>query len=402
MASGDSMRIACVGGGPAGLYFALLMKLRDPGHDITVFERNAPGSTQGWGVTIGPGLLKELYLNDPESAREFQQASFCAADQVTKIRGEQVRHHTDGVYAILRQRMLDILVSRAKGLGVGIEFGHEVKSAAELPEADLIVACDGVNSRMRSEAEAFQTELRLGSNKYLWLGTSKIFESFTYPFVQTDSGWVWAYAYGIGSGLSTVIVECTSEAWAGLGFDGLSLEDSLPVLEKVFEHHLDDKPLLALAHGGINPGWLNFRTITNQRWHAGNIVLAGDAAHTTHFSIGLGTTLAIEDAIALADNLQQHQGNQELALESYERQRKAAILLAQSNARFSALWFENISRYIDLKPRVFAALLDGRSSPLLPHVPRRLFYQLHRAAEEASVVRELRRRVGAMTKSMRG
>jgi 2-polyprenyl-6-methoxyphenol hydroxylase-like FAD-dependent oxidoreductase len=388
------MRIACVGGGPAGLYFALLMKLRDPGHDITVFERNGTDSAQGWGVTFGSDLLKELHRNDPESAQEIHQAAFRQFGQVVDIHGEQVLRHGGGAYGISRQRLLGILAGRAKSLGVHIEFDHEV-TAPQLPAADLIVACDGVNSRMRLEAGGFQTDVRLGGNKYLWLGTNKVFESFTYAFVHTDSGWVWAYAYGIGAGLSTFIVECPPETWAGLGFGALTPQDGLSVLGKLFERQLDDHPLLGQVQRGASAGWLNFRTVTNRRWYVGNVVLAGDAAHTTHYTIGSGTTLAIEDAIALADSLQQHHGEQELALESYERQRKATLLLPQSDARFSARWFENISRYADLGPHEFSALLDGRRSPLLPHLPRHLYYRLHQATEEVTVLGELRRRAGA-------
>jgi 2-polyprenyl-6-methoxyphenol hydroxylase-like FAD-dependent oxidoreductase len=394
------MRIACVGGGPAGLYFALLMKLRDPGHDITVFERNAADSTRGWGVTFGRDLLEELHRRDPQSAQEIHQAAFSQFDQVVDIHGRQVLYVGGGGYGISRQRLLDILGCRATGLGVHIELGHEVMTSAQLPTADLIVACDGVNSRMRLEAGGFQTDVRLGGNKYLWLGTSKVFESFTYAFTHTDSGWVWAYGYGIGAGLSTFIVECSSEAWAGLGFDTLSPQDGLAVLEKLFERHLDDHPLLGQVQPGASAGWLNFPTVTNQRWYDGNVVLAGDAAHTTHFTTGSGTTLAIEDAIALAGSLQRHHGEQKRALESYERQRKAALVQPQSDARFSARWFEDISRYVDLEPQEFSALLHGRRSPLLPHLPPRLYYRLHQATEEVTMLGELRRRVAPKAKAI--
>jgi 2-polyprenyl-6-methoxyphenol hydroxylase-like FAD-dependent oxidoreductase len=376
------------------------MKLCDPGHDITVFERNTADSTQGWGVTFGRDLLQELRRSDAESAQEIGQAAFRQFDQVVDIRGKHVLYPGGGGYGIGRQRLLDILADRATGLGVNIEFDLDVMTSSQLPAVDLIVACDGMNSRMRLEAEGFKTDARLGVNKYLWLGTNKVFEAFTYAFVHTDSGWIWAYGYGIGAGLSTFIVECSAETWAGLGFDALSAQDSLSLLEKLFERQLDDRPLLGQLQPGTTAGWLNFRTVTNRLWHDGNMVLAGDAAHTTHFTIGSGTTLAIEDAIALAGNLQRHPGERKLALESYERQRKTALLRPQSDARFSARWFENISRYVDLEPHEFSALLHGRRSPLLPHLPPRLYYRLHQATEEVAVLGELRRRVGPKAKAI--
>ncbi len=368
------MRIACVGGGPAGLYFALLMKLRDPGHDITIFERNVAGSTYGWGVVFGDDLLEKLYSSDPRSAREIDQAAVRWVNQVVDVEGKQVLHVGSG-YSINRQRLLDILAGRAQDLGVHIKFDQEVMAPWQLPEVDLIVACDGVNSRTRLEAGRFQTDVHLGSNKYIWLGTDKVFESFTFPFVHTGSGWVWAHAYRIDAESSTFIVECSSETWTGLGFDTMPPHDSLSLLEKLFERHLDGHQLVGQVCDDANVRWLNFRTVTNQRWYDGKTVLTGDAAHTTHFTIGSGTKLAIEDVIALAEALQHH-GQLKLAFQSYQRQRQAALLQPQSEARFSAQWFENISRYIDLKPHQFSTLFHGRRSPLLPHLPPHLYYQL--------------------------
>jgi 2-polyprenyl-6-methoxyphenol hydroxylase-like FAD-dependent oxidoreductase len=381
-----------VGGGPAGLYFALLMKLREPRHEITVFERNAAGLTYGWGVVFGSDLLAQLYRNDPGSAQQIDDTSFRWVNEVADVEGERVYAECGG-YSINRQRLLDILADRARGLGVQVEFGHDVTALAQLPPADLVVACDGVSSRVRLAAGAFQTDVRTGSNKYIWLGTDRVFRSFTFPFVRTDYGWVWAHAYGYDAESSTFIVECAAETWAGLGFDTMSPRDGLALLEKLFERHLDGRQLIGHARDDANIHWLNFRAITNQRWYDGRTVLMGDAAHTTHFTIGSGTKLAIEDAIALAGNLSPGKPL-ELGLQSYERQRQTELLQLQSEARFSAQWFENIPRYIDLEPDQFFALLRERRSPLLPRVPPRLFYQLHRATEEVTVLRELRRRVG--------
>jgi 2-polyprenyl-6-methoxyphenol hydroxylase-like FAD-dependent oxidoreductase len=396
------MKVACVGGGPAGLYFALSMKLRDSAHDVTIFERNAAGSNHGWGVTFGSDLMERLYATDPVSARGIDEAAFRQVSQVVDIHGRQVLQPGERFYSIGRQRLLDILADRAQGLGVRIEFDQEVKTPAQLPEADLIVACDGVHSRTRIEAGTFHTDVSVGSNKYIWLGTPKVFESFTYAFVSTGSGWVWAYGYPIDAESSTFIVECSAQTWTGLGFDTATPHDSLALLEKLFARHLDNKQLFGRAHRGVNDGndgWLNFRSVTNRRWYDGNIVLAGDAAHTTHFTIGSGTTLAIEDAIALAEDLQRH-SRLEQALESYQRQRQAALQGPQSDARFSAQWFENISRYVDLKPDEFSALLHGRRSPLLPHLPPHFYYQLHHATEEITVLRRLRRRMAPTAKAI--
>ncbi len=393
------MKISCVGGGPAGLYFALVMKTRSPEHDITVIERNAAGSADGWGVTFGGDLLEKLYHSDPESAQHIDRAAFRWVDQVVDVQGKQVQHATGNGYSISRQRLLDILAGRARSLGVHIVFGKEVTAVSQLPEADLIVACDGVNSRVRLETGNFQTDVRRQSNKYVWLGTARVFKSFMYCFVRTCSGWVWAYAYGIDAKSSTFIVECSPETWTGLGLDTMQPHDSLSLLEKLFERYLDGHQLTGQVRDGADVRWLNFRTVTNQRWHDGKIVLTGDAAHTTHYSIGWGTKLAIEDVIALTGNLRHH-GSLKAALESYERQRKEALLGPQKQARFSARWFENVSRYIDLKPHQFSLLLHGRRSPLLPSLPPRLYYHLLRATEEITVLRELRRKMGPKEKTI--
>lgn len=358
------MRIICVGGGPAGLYLALLLKLREPRHEITVFERNVSGAAGGWGLTFWDDLLKKLYSADPVSAHEIERASFCWDKRVIfDLGGAQYLGSASLGYGIRRQRLLNIMANRALDVGVRIEFGHEVTALSQLPDADLIVACDGMNSRIRHQTHGFETNLHVGSNKYLWLGTDKVFGSFIYSFVQTDSGWVWAYGYGVDAESSTFIVECSPGTWAGLGLGTMPLGDCLSVLEKLFKHDLDGHQLI-----GRGAQWRNFQSITNKSWHNGKTVLVGDAAHTTHFSIGSGTKLAIEDAITLVRNLQQH-ATLDQALEAYEKERQAAIFGARISARLSARWFENISRYIDLKPHQFVALLRRRRSLLLPYFP---------------------------------
>ena len=394
------MKIICVGGGPAGLYFALLMKLRDPRHDITVLERSKPASSFGWGVTFAPDLRQELYRNDPESAREIELAAFRWREQFIHIRGERVVY--DGrvdIYNFNRPDLVDLLAARAQRLGVRIEYDHEVRGASELPEADLIVAADGVNSRIRQENPNFGTDVRLSNDKYIWLGTDKVFDTFAYHFVCTDGGWLWASTYGVGSGLSTFVVHTSPETWAALGFDAMPVADSLVVLSELFKDQLERHRLMGQVGEAAGARWLSFRNVSNQRWHDGKVVLAGDSAHTTHFTVGQGTTLAIADAIALADNVHRHD-YLSLALASYERQRQAEMKPMQSQARLSEQWFANISRYIDLEPRQFGVLLHARRSPLLPLLPPRLFYQLERASREVAILRQVRSRLGPVAKTL--
>jgi 2-polyprenyl-6-methoxyphenol hydroxylase-like FAD-dependent oxidoreductase len=272
-----------------------------------------------------------------------------------------------------------------------------VLSAAQLPEADLILAADGANSRIRQANPNFGTDIRMSQDKYIWLGTDRIFDAFAFHFVQTSGGWLWAATYGVGSKLSTFVVQCSPETWTSLGFDTMQAADSLAILEELFKDQLDGHRLMGQVGDAANARWLNFRNVSNQSWHDGKVVLAGDSAHTTHFSIGQGTGLAIEDAIALAENVYRCD-DLELALESYEQQRRAEMRLAQSKARLSGQWFENLSRYVALEPRQFAVLLHARCSPLLPLLPPRLFYQLQRASQEVVILRKLRKRQKAVVK----
>jgi 2-polyprenyl-6-methoxyphenol hydroxylase-like FAD-dependent oxidoreductase len=388
-----------VGGGPAGLYAGLLLQLHDPGHDITVFERGSAASAPGWGVTFGADLMSRLYECDLPSARQIDQAAFRWTGQMVNVDGKQAQLAAGDGYSIERLQLLDILARRAQSLGVHLEVGREVTSLSRLLEADLIVAADGMNSRIRRQVGGFQTHTSLNANRYLWLGTTKAFGSFGYYFTRTDSGWIWAYAYGINDKLSTFIVECSPKTWTSLGFGTMPPQDSISLLEKLFERPLDSHRLIGQARNGENIQWLNFRTVTNQCWYDDNVVLAGDAAHTTHYSIGWGTKLAIEDAMALAASVCDHDRLPQ-ALRSYDVQRQAALRQPQGEARCSAQWFENLDRYIDLEPRQFATLLHGRRSPFLPHVPPKLYYQCLRATEEIPILRQFRGSVGPKAKTV--
>ena len=383
------MRITCVGGGPAGLYLAILMKRRDPGHDVTVLERNPAGVTYGWGVVFWDDLLEGLRANDPSTAQAIAADAFRWADQRILVDGQPAAGLPGFGYSMRRQRLLDILTARALELGVDVRFDRDVEDLARLGEPDLVVACDGVNSRLRRRhPDGFGTRIDTGRNRYMWLGTTKVFDSFTFAFVQTRAGWIWCHAYGFDAGTSTFIVECLPETWAGLGFGQLGLEDSIRRLERLFERQLDGHPLIAQAPTGDRTPWLGFRTVTNERWHHGRVVLAGDAAHTTHFTIGSGTKLAIEDAIGLAAALGDHR-DLGSALAAYEQERKTALLLLRREAGNSARWFESLPRYIRLGEPRFAALLHHRRSQLLTRMSPAGYYRLRHTTELLPLVDRL-------------
>lgn len=388
------MRIACVGGGPAGLYFSILMKQMDRDHEITVYERNARGATYGWGVTYWAQLLDTLHRSDPPTARAIGASSVRWVDGVAHVRGERTVHRGDEGFSIGRQRLLDILTERAADLGVRLRYRAEIESPAQLPDAELIVAGDGINSRLRRRyREEFGSRVSIGRNKYIWLGTGKVFDSFTFAFVETAAGWIWFYGYGFSEGLSTCIVECSPQTWTGLGLDRLGERDGLALLERLFARPLDGHPLISRPDGGGPAPWLNFRTVTSERWYHGNIVLVGDAAHTTHYSTGAGTRLALEDAIALAGAMDGH-GELGPALAAYQKERRYALLPAQSAARYSARWYENLPRYVQLEASQLFTLLGQRHSPLLHHVPPQMYYRIHQATEEFEALRRFRKWLG--------
>ncbi|MFH8240885.1 FAD-dependent monooxygenase [Streptomyces sp. NPDC018321] len=390
-----NVKVACVGGGPAGLYLSILLKLQDPSHEITVHERSPEGSTYGWGVTYWRALLDRLHEHDPESARAVEEHSARWRDGVAHVGDRTARHRGDEGFGIGRHRLLEILAARARSLGVRLEHEHEV-GADRLPGADLVVAADGVGSAVRTRhAGHFGTEVRAGRNHYIWLGTTKVFDAFTFAFTDTPHGWIWAYGYGYGPEGSTCVVECAPGTWTGLGLDRADEAEGLVLLEKLFADVLDGHPLTGRSASGPGASWLTFRTLTNRTWSRGNLVLLGDAAHTTHYSIGAGTTLALEDAMALAHALREPVPLPD-ALSRYERERKAALLPVQSAARYSARWYENLPRYIGLPPQEMFALLGQRHSPLLPYVPPRLYHRIDRAAGHSQALRRLKRKLGPL------
>jgi 2-polyprenyl-6-methoxyphenol hydroxylase-like FAD-dependent oxidoreductase len=391
------VRIACVGGGPAGLYLSLLIKLRGPLHDVTVLERHAADAAHGWGVTLGRDVIERLHDNDPLSAQAVKQASQHWTHQVVHVKGERIPQGGYDIYNVSRKALLEILADRARGMGVRIRYGHEVTGGGELSQADLVVAADGARSRLRSAVDAFGTSVHLSGNKYIWLGSSAPFESFNYVFRPTDPGWVWAYAYQFTERASTVIVECSAKTWAGLGFDAMPVDESVAVLTDLFADQLNGHPLTARLPDNTTASWLNFATITNQRWHSRNVVLVGDSAHTAHYTLGQGTKMALEDAIVLADSLTKHT-DLEAALSNYEAQRKEELARPLRRALCSAEWFEHLPRYAGLSPHQFAALLESRWSPLVQVLPPWASYQLRQAADRFPVLNNFRGRIGAAVK----
>jgi 2-polyprenyl-6-methoxyphenol hydroxylase-like FAD-dependent oxidoreductase len=368
------------------------MKRRNAATDVTVLERNAAGSTYGWGVTFLPSLLAQLECSDPSLAAELRSHSFRWTDTAVEFGGVRTVDHGEEGFSISRRTLVDLLAKRATEAGVDVRFQTDA-DPDELPAADLIVASDGAGSRLRKQhADDFCTQEVTGDNRYAWLGVHKVFEAFTFAFADTDAGPIWFYAYAFDDHTSTVIVECSSQTWAGQGFDRMAMDQSVAQLEHIFWRQLEGHPLLI---GGADRGdarWLNFRTVTNRRWHHDNVVLLGDSAHTTHYSIGAGTMLAFDDAICLAENICS-EASLENALARYEADRKAAILPLQGWARRSAGWYEDLTRYTDLPAYAFSALLLKRCSPVLPYVPPRLYYRLNQISARSAALEGLRARL---------
>jgi 2-polyprenyl-6-methoxyphenol hydroxylase-like FAD-dependent oxidoreductase len=351
------MRITCVGGGPAGLYFAVLAKLADPAHEVTVCERNPAGVTYGWGVVFWDDLLDDLFRYDPVSARAIADAAYRWDEYEVRATGKAVTHLAGYGFSLGRHTLLDILTRRARELGVTVRHSDDLSAD---PGADLVVACDGAGSRIRdAHAGHHGTTVERGRNKYIWLGTPHVFETFTFGFERTPAGWIWYHAYPFAAGASTFIVECAPETWTALGFDHLDAEQGCARLQEIFAAHLGGQPLADHRADQGGTGWLTFRRVTNERWDRGNVVLMGDAAHTTHFAIGSGTKLAMQDAMALADVLRDG-GDPAVAFERYEHRRRTALAPLQRAAKASSEWFERMPDHVDLPATRFAYALSNR------------------------------------------
>lgn len=358
------MRVACLGGGPAGLYFAISMKLRNPAHDVHVFERNRPDDTFGWGVVFSDQTIENLMANDPVSGDTIRSEFAHWDDIEVHIHSETIRSSGHGFIGIGRKRLLQILQGRAHELGVALHF--ETEASADLEDWkgwDLVIAADGVNSRIRDRyAEHFEVDVQARRNKFIWLGTTKVFEAFTFAFEQLPEGWVWAHAYRFDDNLSTFIVEMDPDTWDRLGFANMSQEQAIAACERIFSRHLDGHQLMSNAsHLRGSAMWQNFRRIICKTWAYRNLILLGDAAHTAHFSIGSGTKLALEDAIKLAEVLNRPGLGREEALSEYQAERNLEVLKLQNSARNSTEWFETLERYLHFEPIQFAYSLLTRS-----------------------------------------
>ncbi len=357
------MKVAVLGGGPAGLYFAISMKLRDSSHEVTVVERNKPDDTFGWGVVLSAETLENLTRNDPVSAVWIKRY-FAYWDDIAVVhKGVRTVSTGHGFCGIGRKRLLLLLQRRARELGINLVFQTDVPDPRPYMEThDLVVAADGLNSRSRATfAEVFKPDIDMRKCKFVWLGTTQKFDdAFTFIFEKTEHGWVWAHAYQFDNETATFIVETSEETWEKFGFGAMSQQESIAVCEKIFEKYLGGHPLMTNANHIRGSAWINFPRVLCERWSYKNLALMGDAAASAHFSIGSGTKLALESAVALAEYVHT-EPDLTAAFEKYEDARRTEVLKLQSAARNSLEWFEEVERYLPLDPVQFNYSLLTRS-----------------------------------------
>ena len=349
------MKIACIGGGPAGLYLGILVKRRAPEHDVVVYERNRPSDTFGFGVVFSDATLGHLATADPETHAQIT-ARFARWDDIEIHVGDEVLRSTGhGFCGIERKMLLHILQERARVLGVRVEYEHEIRSLSEIT-ADVIVVCDGASSSVRDELAAeLEPHVDIRPNKFVWLGCTVPYKAFTFLFKQTPHGLFRVHAYRYHDQGSTFIVECREETWRAAGLDAADEDRTVATLERVFATELAGHRLI--KNRSI---WRNFPVVRCGKWHTGNVVLLGDAVHTAHFSIGSGTKLAMEDAIVLRDELLAH-ADVKIALASYEAKRRPEVEALQAAAQASLEWFEGTERYMTMPPAQLTYSLMTRS-----------------------------------------
>ncbi len=357
-----AMRAVILGGGPGGLYFAISLKLRNPAHEVVVIERNKPNDTFGWGVVLSEDTLGNLDVNDPVSAKAIRDSFVYWDDVAVHYRNAVMRSGGHGFSGIGRMRLLKILQERARALGVDLRFETEAQNLDAYKDYDLIVGADGVNSRVRAaHADIFKPDIDVRACKYIWLGTRQKFDqAFTFIFEQTTHGWIWAHAYQFDADTATFIVECSEDTWRRAGFDTMQGDEAIHACEKIFAPYLNGNALMSNAKHLRGSAWLNFNRVLCERWSAGNVVLLGDAAATAHFSVGSGSKLALESAIALAGYLDT-EPTMEQAFARYEDERRLEVLRLQNAARNSTEWFEDVERYLHLDPVQFNYSLLTRS-----------------------------------------
>ena len=350
------MNIVCIGGGPAGLYFGLLMKLQNPTHDITVVEQNKPYDTFGWGVVFSDATMDNMRQQDPVTAAEIELAFNHWDDIELGFKGEVIRSGGHGFVGIGRKKLLNILQHRCEQLGVKLVFETHANSDTEYADADLIIASDGINSGIRTRyQEVFKPEIVPRPNRYIWLGTHKLYDAFTFLFEKTEHGWFQAHIYKFDENTTTFIVECPEDVWLAHGLDQADQAQSIAFCEQVFASNLQGAPLMTNARHLRGSAWLNFQQVKCQQWSHFNgrshVVLMGDAVHTAHFAIGSGTKLAIEDSIELARQFGEQGGTAEhipAVLERYQALRNVDVLRLQNAAWNAMVWFEVCGeRYCD-------------------------------------------------------
>ncbi|MFZ2503795.1 MAG: bifunctional salicylyl-CoA 5-hydroxylase/oxidoreductase, partial [Nocardioides sp.] len=365
------MKIVCIGGGPAGLYFGLLTKRYFPDHDVTVVERNRPYDTFGWGVVFSDQTMANLTLWDPESAAEIQQAFNHWDDIDVHFKGRTIRSGGHGFVGIGRKKLLNILQARCEALGVELVFETDVESVDDFPDADLIIASDGIFSKIRSQHEdIFKPDIVVRPNRYIWLGTHRQYDAFTFDFVRTEHGWFQAHIYKFDEETATFIVECPEHVWRAHGLDTADQEQSIAFCEQLFADNLGGERLMTNARHLRGSAWLNFQRVKCEQWWfargKSHVVLMGDAVHTAHFAIGSGTKLALEDAIELVRALQTYgdaPANLPTVLASYQETRSIDALRLQNAAWNAMEWFEVCGdRYCDqLEPEQFVYSMLTRS-----------------------------------------
>ncbi|HKJ01620.1 MAG TPA: FAD-dependent monooxygenase, partial [Longimicrobiales bacterium] len=351
------MKIVCIGGGPAGLYFAILMKRADPGNEVLVLERNGPGDTFGFGVVFSDATIAQVESADAETYEAISRHFVHWDDIDVHIGGQVVRSTGHGFAGMSRRTLLRVLQEQAAALGVEVRYETEVTSLGHFADADLILGADGVNSTVRELLhEEFRPSVDLRPNRFVWLGTGKPLPAFTFYFRQNEHGLWRAHAYQFEPGRSTFIVECTERAWRAAGMDTATEEETVAYCEAVFAEELEGNGLL-----GNNSVWRSFPTVRCAQWFSGNVVLVGDAVHTAHFSVGSGTRMGMLDGIALRDALLTHPGQVPWALVAYEAARRPEVESLQRAAQASLEWFENTERYLDMDPVQFTFALLTRS-----------------------------------------